>query len=579
VASKLTSRFVGQARRLPFFLVAAASVSFALQLQSAYAQNAREQVTLDTETHAVQNSVTDPPNVTLTTGGLTVNDAVGVKTFNLETVSGSKLGASAVNKIGFWSVTPISRPSSTIDLRQALINEGLYATGGATPLNLNGGTLTSGAFSGTTGSFSGNTTVGGNLTTTGAITGPIIDKGGQVFNVKAYGAVGDGVRDDTAAFNSALTALTTAGGGVCLVPKGTYIISASGITSKVTSGVHLAGVGRGASILKIAGMPTGNLLVCNGDNWSVQNLTLDLQDYYPARNLTAISCKGSNWRVANCSIIRQGRLGMSVGTGHKWSIEGNYISKTDDHNAGVQSILTSGASTNARIIDNVCEGSGMNLTGISYSIIARNRCSGAKYGSNLATGVVGTDALHVIGNICTGGRGRDLSNVWVSGFELWAPNSVIANNTAYDNDGGGMAIGGQNCIVIGNHSFNNGAGIGSSGITARYLNSGPNNASGSIFIGNHCHDTRWPGSGMTQNYGYAEQPGGLKHLRHFGNNYNSNKIGPTHYNSIFGQPNVSEIQSFAMKNKVKSLADAEDTEDIDMSDRARRALREYLDRE
>ena len=422
-------------------------------------------------------------------------------------------------------------------------------------------------------------TGGGPLTTTGAIPGPILDKGGQEFNVKAYGAVGDGVTNDTAAFNSALTALTTAGGGACLVPKGTYIISASGITSKVTSGVHLAGVGRGASILKIAGMPTRNLLVCNGDNWSVENLTLDLQDYYPARNLAAISCTGNKWRVANCSIIKQGRLGMSVGTGHNWSIEGNYISKTDDHNAGVQSIFTSGASTNARIINNVCEGSGMNLTGISHSMIARNRCSGAKYGSNLATGVVGTDTLHVIGNICTGGRGRDLSNVWVSGFELWAPNSVIANNTASDNDGGGMAIGGQDCIVIGNHSFNNGAGIGSSGITARYLNSGPNNASGSIFIGNHCHDTRSSESGMTQNYGYAEQPGGLKHIRHFGNDYNSNKIGPTRYNSILGQPNVSEIQSSAMKDKLKALADAEDAEDVDKSDIARRALREYLDRE
>ena len=50
MASKLTSRSVGQAHRLPFFLVAAASVLLALQWQSGYAQNAREQVGLDAQT-------------------------------------------------------------------------------------------------------------------------------------------------------------------------------------------------------------------------------------------------------------------------------------------------------------------------------------------------------------------------------------------------------------------------------------------------------------------------------------------------------------------------------------------------
>lgn len=44
--------------------------------------------------------------------------------------------------LGFYGVTAIVKPSSTTDLRTALINLGLYTTGGATPLNLNGGALT-----------------------------------------------------------------------------------------------------------------------------------------------------------------------------------------------------------------------------------------------------------------------------------------------------------------------------------------------------------------------------------------------------------------------------------------------------
>src|SRR6266498_106773 len=57
-ASKLRFRFVVQTRLL-FFLVAAASISLALQLQIGYAQNASEQPTLDAKMHTVQNSITD----------------------------------------------------------------------------------------------------------------------------------------------------------------------------------------------------------------------------------------------------------------------------------------------------------------------------------------------------------------------------------------------------------------------------------------------------------------------------------------------------------------------------------------
>jgi len=104
-------------------------------------------------------------------------------------------------------------------------------------------------------------------------------EGGHIVNVKERGATGDGVTNDTAVFNKAL-AVSTVDGGTCLVPKGTYVISASGITSHVRSGVHLVGQGRGVSILKIAAMPTGAFIWGDGDNWSIESLTLDMQDYH-----------------------------------------------------------------------------------------------------------------------------------------------------------------------------------------------------------------------------------------------------------------------------------------------------------
>jgi hypothetical protein len=467
VASKLTSRFVRRVLGLLFFLVAAASVLLAVQLQNGYAQDARVQVTLDTKT-----------------------------------------------------------PAST---------------------------------------------------------GPIENNGGEVtVDVKAYGALGDGVTNDTAAFKAALASLTAAGGGVCLVPKGTYIISASGITAPfipaVSSGVHLVGVGRGASILKVNGMPTSHLLQCDGDNWSVEDLTFDMQDYFPRPLLSAITCKGANWRVANCAVIKIGRFGISAFGGDNWSIEGNYISKTAPVGIENQSINVSVSktgtiyATNARITDNVCEGSGIWFWG-NHSTIARNRISRTGFGTGIGTGQsVHADALHISGNICTGGRGFDQNRTWVSGFELWAPNSVIANNTAYDNDGSGIVVGGQNCIVIGNHSYDNGVGARGFGFGARYANS-VDNASGSIFIANSARDPRSPRRSPTQSYGYVEQPGGLHEIMHLENDYNGNKIGPTRYSSTGGQPmRISP----AMKNKLEAIADAKD---INMPASARRTLREFLDRE
>lgn len=47
---------------------------------------------------------------------------------------------------------------------------------------------------------------------------------GAPYNVKDYGAVGDGTTDDTAAINLAISAANTAGGGVVYVPQGTYLV-------------------------------------------------------------------------------------------------------------------------------------------------------------------------------------------------------------------------------------------------------------------------------------------------------------------------------------------------------------------
>jgi parallel beta-helix repeat protein len=76
----------------------------------------------------------------------------------------------------------------------------------------------------------------------------------KVFNVKDFGALADGMTDDTAAIQAAINA--AASGGTVFLPHGTYVVDPD-VSLHLTSGVTLAGSGR-KSILKIK--PNSNVL-------------------------------------------------------------------------------------------------------------------------------------------------------------------------------------------------------------------------------------------------------------------------------------------------------------------------------
>ena len=74
---------------------------------------------------------------------------------------------------------------------------------------------------------------------------------------------------------------------------------------------------------------------------------------------------------------------------------------------------------------------------------------------------------------------------------------------------------------------------------------------------------------MTQAYGYNEVGNGLKNIKHIGNDYNRNRMGPAKSFSAGGQAQISP----EMKSKLKALA-----EDADMPDSAGSSLHKYVDR-
>lgn len=88
---------------------------------------------------------------------------------------------------------------------------------------------------------------------TGAVAVTVQSKLSESISVKDFGAVGNGIANDTVAIQSALTALRLAGGGELFFPAGTYIITSS---LYVGSKTRLRGVGR-ASLIKASASYTG----------------------------------------------------------------------------------------------------------------------------------------------------------------------------------------------------------------------------------------------------------------------------------------------------------------------------------
>ncbi|WP_342654390.1 putative Ig domain-containing protein [Pseudomonas sp. F3-2] len=108
----------------------------------------------------------------------------------------------------------------------------------------------------------------------------------MIFNVKDFGAVGDGVTDDTAAIQSAIDAAAAAGGGQVYVPTGTYIVSGGEEPSDgclmLKSNVYMNGDGMGQSNIKVADGSdtkiTGIIRSAYGEethDFGLSNLTLD----------------------------------------------------------------------------------------------------------------------------------------------------------------------------------------------------------------------------------------------------------------------------------------------------------------
>lgn len=141
------------------------------------------------------------------------------------------------------------------------------------------------------------------------------------FNVKNYGAVGNGVADDTAAINSAIAAVNAITAGAALFfPAGTYKITAA--LTAITVPVHISGSGGMGWYLQ--GYPASTRLIFNA---GVAGFSLGTASHFSiienislvslssgAENFDGITLLGNKNRLTNVAVEGFGRYGFNLDT-------------------------------------------------------------------------------------------------------------------------------------------------------------------------------------------------------------------------------------------------------------------------
>lgn len=84
----------------------------------------------------------------------------------------------------------------------------------------------------------------------GAVPRTMQDKARESVSVKDFGAVGDGVVDDSAAIQLGIEAIEQLGGGALYFPAGTYFVPNNGTALRIKSPIRIVGDGMQASVIR-----------------------------------------------------------------------------------------------------------------------------------------------------------------------------------------------------------------------------------------------------------------------------------------------------------------------------------------
>jgi hypothetical protein len=257
-----------------------------------------------------------------------------------------------------------------------------------------------------------------------------------IFNVRCYGAKGDGKTDDLGAVLAARDAVNAAGGGVLFFPRGTFVVSN---TIEIGASTTVLGLGAVSLLQAKPGVACFNMLLTrNADDVRVRDLVLDGN-----RAMTSPPADADNENIG-C-----GFLGQPVGRGQTGLSIKNVIVR-DHHGSGIRITGPNNSDDPYRLCPNEVEVIGCQILGCGSRGVILTRATRARIAGNVITcctqagiQLVKSRAAVIDGNVVQktvqslGSRG---------GQGIFAANSfdyVIVNNVASENERWGIVASGS----------------------------------------------------------------------------------------------------------------------------------------
>lgn len=269
----------------------------------------------------------------------------------------------------------------------------------------------------------------------------------NVFNVKAYGAVGDGATDDILKINDCIADLKAYGGGVLEFPYGTYLVSSAPVidfsnvlirgnfsTIKLTSDTN-------SNVLDITGVVSSRISNIKIENLIIQgnkgNNALVASDYRGLNLLYVDKMTIDFCRVddIHCSNIGAGALVIRACTNIT-------VYKTDIDNCGSNGIFGNNGNDNIKItsckVTNIDAQNGMYFSSDNKNIYVIDCdtdeiADGAlEFGSNEITKLVGDD--YAYNCYAINNRFKSANGIFISGVY----NCYFQNNKVVSIDSGNI---------------------------------------------------------------------------------------------------------------------------------------------